>query len=405
MVAVGADADDSQENAEPVPPEAGAVDDPAVLDPTLDSRLDRAGLVIKRGTMADAGTLSGLLKVHGLGAADSQELAQSLEGKFDVRRARPEHSYVLRIDPTTHKLQSFTYRVSASEVYDVVRGTAGALTAARRAIPVQRIHLARGARVASSLSEAVTRAGLRSVIVGTIAEILTNEVDFYAQQRAGDVFRVVADEERVAGSFQRYGPILALAYEGERAGSLRVYHFGSSDDGGYYTAAGRSVEREYLRSPLKFVHVTSPFDPHRMHPILHRIMGHMGVDLAAPIGTPVYASSPGTIISRGDGGAAGNLVEIQHADGLVTIYAHLSRFEPGQSIGMRVEQRQVIGYVGATGRATGPHLHYGMKKNGRFIDPLNFEVRPGRPVPRDQMDAFHRVVARMDRELESIVLR
>ncbi|MBI2894807.1 MAG: M23 family metallopeptidase [Deltaproteobacteria bacterium] len=365
---------------------------------------DLPGLEVKRGTVDRAGTLSGVLKRHGLGAAESHELAQALLGKFDVRRVRPEHSYVLRFDPATKKLHALSYRVSAAEIYDVTRDGRGALHGARRRVPVQRIHVAKGARVQSSLFEAATRAGLRSVIVGTIAEILSNEVDFYTRQRPGDTLRVVVDEERVQGSFQRYGPIKALEYRGEKAGQARVYRFAAGDQEGYFTSSGRSVEREFLRSPLKFVRVTSEFNPRRMHPVLHRVMGHMGVDLAAPPGTPVYASSAGTIIARGDGGPAGNMVQIQHADGLVTIYAHLSRFEPGQSVGTRVDQRQVIGYVGSTGRATGPHLHYGMKKNGRFIDPEGFEVRPGRPVPRAQMDEFRRLVGRLDGELDSITI-
>ncbi len=253
-------------------------------------------------------------------------------------------------------------------------------------------------RVRTSLFDAASQVGLNAAMVGTIAEILGNEVDFFARTRAGDTFRVVADEERIEGRFQRYGPVQAVEYVGKKAGRHRAYRFGE----GYFASTGRSVEREYLRSPLKFVRVTSAFNPRRFHPILHRVQGHMGTDLAAPPGTPVYASRDGTILVRGDLGSAGNTVEVQHADGIVTIYAHLSRFEPGQAVGTRVRQRQVIGYVGATGRATGPHLHYAMKKNGRFVDPMNFEVRAGRPVPGGQMEAFRRVVVRLDRELDAI---
>lgn len=372
----------SSANVEPIPRD----DDPRVL--------------VRRGTVEGAGTLSGVLKRHGLGAAAAQELAEAFAGKYDVRRARPEDSYVLRIDRAATKLDSFTYRVSAVEIYDVERGNGGRLTCRRRQIPVQRVKIAKGARVRTSLFDAASQVGLNAAMVGSIAEILGNEVDFFAHGRAGDTFRVVGEEERVEGRFQRYGPIQAVEYVGSKAGSHRAYRFGE----GYYAPTGRSVEREYLRSPLKFVRVTSAFNPRRFHPILHRVRGHMGADLAAPTGTPVYASRDGTIIGRGDMGSAGNTVQIQHADNVVTIYAHLSRFEPGQSVGTRVRQRQVIGYVGATGRATGPHLHYGMKKNGRFVDPMNFEVRAGRPVPPGQMDAFRTTVRRLDRELESIRL-
>lgn len=385
------------EPAAPATPDASGAAPPAAVIPPAPQD-DDPRLLIRRGTVQGAGTLSGVLKRHGLGAAAAQELAAAFAGKYDVRRARPEDSYVLRIDRAATKLDSFTYRVSAAEIYDVQRERSGALACRKRQIPVQRIRIAKGARVRTSLFDAASQVGLSAAMVGTIAEILGNEVDFLAHGRAGDTFRVIAEEERIEGRFQRYGPVQAVEYVGTKAGSHRAYRFGE----GYFAETGRSVEREYLRSPLKFVRVTSAFNPRRMHPILHRIQGHMGADLAAPTGTPVYASRDGTILARGDMGSAGNAVEIQHADGIVTIYAHLSRFEPGQSVGTHVRQRQVIGYVGQTGRATGPHLHYGMKKNGRFVDPMNFEVRAGRPVAPGQREEFRRIVARLDRELAAI---
>ena len=378
-------------------PDAGAVEaaEPAPAD-------DDPRVTVRRGTFGRSGTLSGVLKRHGLGAAAAQELADAFAGKFDVRRARPEDSYVLRIERAGERLDSFTVRVSALEIYDVTRRPNGTLVCRRRTIPVQRVHIAKGARVVRSLFEAASAAGLNAAIVGSVAEILGNEVDFFAHTRAGDTFKVIVDEERVEGRFQRYAPITAVEYVGTKAGRHRAYRFAQGSTEGYFAPNGRSVEREYLRSPLKFVRVTSAFNPRRFHPILHRIQGHMGADLAAPPGTPVYASREGTILIRGDLGPAGNTVEVQHAEGVVTIYAHLSRFEPGQAVGTRVRQRQVIGYVGSTGRATGPHLHYAMKKNGRFVDPMGFEVRAGRPVPAGLMEAFRRIVARADRELEAI---
>lgn len=394
--------------AEPTaaPPDAGS--SAAAAEPALDDRgQDDARFMVRRGTLGPSGTLSGLLKRHGLGAAAAQELAEALAGKFDVRRARPEDSYVLRIERSppapAARLDTFSYRVSALEIYDVRRAANGSLSCRRRTIPIQRVRIAKAVRVRSSLFEAASSAGLGAAIVGSIAEVLGNEVDFFAHQRAGDTFKVIVDEERVEGRFQRYGPIQAVEYAGEKAGRHRAYHFVQGSTDGYFASTGRSVEREYLRSPLKFVRITSEFG-RRFHPVLHRYQGHMGVDLGAPTGTPVYASRDGTIIGRGEMGAAGNTVELQHADGIVTIYGHLSRFESGQAVGTRVRQRQVIGYVGQTGRATGPHLHYGMKKNGRFVDPMNFEVRAGRPVAAGVMEAFRRVVARYDRELAAIRL-
>ena len=156
----------------------------------------------------------------------------------------------------------------------------------------------------------------------------------------------------------------------------------------YYDAKGASSEKSLLKTPLKFQRVSSGFDRARMHPVLHTVRAHLGIDYAAPTGTPVWAAATGVITQRGDAGGAGNLVLIRHDGGLETAYMHLSRFADGQRVGQRIAAKTVIGYVGATGLATGPHLHFGVKQNGAFIDPSKLVPVRSRSVAAADRAAF-----------------
>jgi murein DD-endopeptidase MepM/ murein hydrolase activator NlpD len=150
--------------------------------------------------------------------------------------------------------------------------------------------------------------------------------------------------------------------------------------------------------------VVSRFNPHRMHPVLHVVMPHNGVDLAAPAGAPVYATAAGVVTSAGFDGPCGNKVEIAHAHGTSSVYCHLSRFAPGLRVGQHVEQRQLIAYVGQTGRVTGPHLHFGIRHGDTFVDPMTLRMDGMRVVPRTHRDQFDRLRADLDTELDSIAL-
>jgi murein DD-endopeptidase MepM/ murein hydrolase activator NlpD len=158
--------------------------------------------------------------------------------------------------------------------------------------------------------------------------------------------------------------------------------------GGYYDLAGESLQRPFLMAPVEYRRISSRFSNGRRHPILNVIRAHRGVDYAAPSGTEVMATGEGVIRRRGVDGGYGNLVEVQHANGFITRYGHLSRFQPGTAVGARVAQGQIIGYVGMTGLATGPHLHYEMHQNGRPRDPLTLDLPAGDPIPAAARDRW-----------------
>jgi murein DD-endopeptidase MepM/ murein hydrolase activator NlpD len=173
---------------------------------------------------------------------------------------------------------------------------------------------------------------------------------------------------------------------------------------GFYTAKGQQPFRGTFRSPLPLARVTSRFNPKRMHPVLHVVMPHNGIDFGASSGTPVFASASGTVHSAGDGGPCGNMVQIEHTNNLTTAYCHLSRIVPGLHPGQHVEARQLVGFVGQTGRATGPHLHFAVKRGGSFIDPMVLKMDGVRTLPPADRDAFAKLRADLDVALEAVAL-
>ncbi|MCA9718696.1 MAG: M23 family metallopeptidase [Myxococcales bacterium] len=173
---------------------------------------------------------------------------------------------------------------------------------------------------------------------------------------------------------------------------------------GYYDEEGRGVAKTFLKSPLKFTRISSGFNPKRMHPVLHRVKGHMGTDYAAPEGAPVWAAADGTITFRGKRGGAGNMVIMRHEGGLSTLYMHLSKFARGQRVGQRVKQKTVIGYVGSTGLATGPHLHFGVRKGGRYVDPQSVGNHRAGGVGKQHLARYKRTIAPLVRQLDALAV-
>jgi murein DD-endopeptidase MepM/ murein hydrolase activator NlpD len=232
-----------------------------------------------------------------------------------------------------------------------------------------------------------------------------------ADIRAGARLRLVATQERVDGASARWASLDAVEYfpASSSAPPVRVYYLGGDDDRprerrGWFDSRGRQPYHGGWRSPVPLARIASRFNPHRMHPVLHVVMPHNGVDFASPVGAPVYATASGVVQSAGNGGPCGNMVEIAHPGGITSVYCHLSRFAAGLHPGQHVEGRQLIAYVGQTGRVTGPHLHFGIKKNGVFIDPMTLRLDGVRVVPRGRREEFDRLRTALDGELDSIPL-
>jgi murein DD-endopeptidase MepM/ murein hydrolase activator NlpD len=252
----------------------------------------------------------------------------------------------------------------------------------------------------SSLFLAAAKAGISDRTIMNLAGIFAWDVDFMLDIRAGDEFTLVYEEVWKKGERVAEGDILAAEFinQGERFRAIRFADASGRTD--YYTPDGRSVRKAFVRAPLSFSRISSNFNPKRRHPKLNRIRAHQGVDYAAPTGTPIKAAGDGKIIHRARKGGYGNTVIVQHGGNITTLYAHMSKYGRPR-VGSRVRQGDVIGYVGATGLATGPHLHYEYRRNGVHLNPRTVKLPDAQPIDSQYLTDFEEAAAPLIRQLDS----
>ncbi len=344
---------------------------------------------VVEGVMKETDTVERAWKAAGLAGRDVNELATALGKVFDLHTVRAGHAWTLRFDAEDH-LRALDYRTTLALAYRVERAPDGiGWKATRDEKPIETRVTEIGGVIGSSLYEAVRRSGESTSLVSWFVDMFAWDINFYIDSQAGDRYKIIVEKRYLGGKFYKYGHVLAAEYAG-RVGTFRAFYFqpqdGSSQGAGYFTEHGESIVKSLLKTPLKYVRVSSSFDRHRFHPILHTERAHLGVDYAAPTGTPVWATANGRVTYVGPRGGAGNAVILAHANGMESTYMHLSKFARGLQVGQQVRQKQVIAYVGMTGLATGPHLHFSLKQNGVFVDPL--KLKPMREQP---IDARYRV--------------
>lgn len=251
--------------------------------------------------------------------------------------------------------------------------------------------------IRSTLEEAVLAAGGESKLAVKLADVLSCEIDFFTEVHKGDQFGFLIEERFVEGAFVGYGEILYGWYEGKETDAGIAYFRSDGSRGGYYDLDGKSLKRAFLKSPLNYRRISSHFSKSRFHPILKTYRPHHGVDYAAASGTPVVALGDGTIEFAGWKGGYGKYVKIRHNRTHQTCYGHLSRFAAGIRSGAKVKQGEKIGYVGKTGLATGPHLHFEVIENGRSINPLAMKTVPSDPIPDAKLGEFQGFVDNLRR--------
>ncbi|MEM7437548.1 MAG: peptidoglycan DD-metalloendopeptidase family protein [Myxococcota bacterium] len=353
-------------------------------------------------TFGGVPSFRGALLNAGLEAEECNQVEQALKHIVDFRRCRPEHKLVVERDDEGG-LKSFEYHPSATEFVAVSRGADGEFRAEQIRIKVERTPIARATSVQTSIGDGLVELGLPAGLAAFFTEAFEGRINFPLQARKGDVFRILVDEERVDGEFLRYGRVHAVEYNGQKTGKQQAFFYEAPNvQAQFYDDTGRAMQGGWLRTPLRYDRLSSRFNPRRFHPILKRIMPHLGVDYAASTGTPVWAAADGRVTFAGRKGPSGNLVVIRHAGGFETLYAHLHRIKAGIRPGTQVKQRDLIGFVGSTGRSTGPHLHFGLKKHARYLDPAAELNGPGRRLPPRELVAFKEVMAESQGQLTAI---
>ncbi len=346
---------------------------------------------IRHGKVAAGTPVITSLQKLGLTLKQAHEVITALNGVYDFRKSRPGEIFDLKVDEKRNPVY-FAYHVSLTEVYEVDR-QCGTLKGRRKHIPTTKRERRFGGTIASSMYKALSELGANPSLAGKIVDVLANEVNFYKEQRPGDTFRVLVQEESLNGTFLGYGPVKALEYRGVKSGKKRFFLLDAENrEPEYFNEKGISQPKSVIAIPLHYTRISSPFGL-RFHPVLKRKKFHNGVDFAAGTGEAVWACQEGIVTIAAKKGANGNLVAIRHNEGLESFYAHLYRFGPGIKSGITVKKRQVIGYVGNTGRSTGPHLHFGLKKNGEFIDPLKYRIQPGRPAEAKYRKMLQELIA------------
>ena len=280
------------------------------------------------------------------------------------------------------ELVKFIYEASPTEIYEIEKDPQG-YVAQRKKVSLE-THLVKVVgEIRSSLFESMDAVGEQDPLTIAFAEILAWEIDFYKDVREGDQFKVVVEKIYKGDQFIQYGTIHAVEYQrGEKI--IRGMRYKE----GYYNEKGISLKKAFLKAPLRFNRISSKFSRARKHPILGGVRPHYGVDYAAPPGTPIWAVADGSVTSCGWNSGFGNQVILRHKNGYMTCYGHLSSYGPGIRKGVRVRQKQIIGYVGSTGLSTGPHLDYRLVKNNQFRNPLKETFPTGLPIEKGEMEIF-----------------
>jgi murein DD-endopeptidase MepM/ murein hydrolase activator NlpD len=234
-------------------------------------------------------------------------------------------------------------------------------------------------------------AGLSDVTIMKLADVFNYDIDFAQDLRSGDTFSLIFEEVWRDGERVRTGDILAASFT-NRGKRFEIYRFVDADGrADYYSSDGRSRARAFIRTPLEFSRITSRFSLGRKHPVLGTMRAHRGVDYGAPTGTPIKATGAGTVEFIGTQNGYGKVVILKHGKEFTTLYGHMSRFAKGVQRGSRVQQSQIIGYVGMTGLATGPHLHYEFRKGGAHRDPLSVDLPVADPLSGTEIARFKRI--------------
>jgi murein DD-endopeptidase MepM/ murein hydrolase activator NlpD len=350
---------------------------------------------VASGLVPPGSTLEAMLVEQGLRSDVVHGVVEAVRAVFDPRRLRSLQPFSLE-QSLDGALRLFEYEIDAVSFLRVSPSVTGpdALRAEVVPIPTTLEHDSVSGRIdeaTPSLFQSIEVAGERPDLAIAMAQIFSGEIDFNTELQPGDRFTVAFERLQRDGRPASYGAINAAEFQNDGRVVRAIRFTPAGGQPGYYDERGRSLRRFFLRSPLKFEpRITSGFSSRRMHPVLHEARAHRGVDYGAPAGAEVVSVAAGRVVSATVDASNGRMVRVRHGSGYVSQYLHLSAFGAGIRAGAAVAQGQTIGRVGATGLATGPHLHYGLQKNGAYVNPLreHRNMPPGEPVPASDLTTF-----------------
>ncbi|MBC7371138.1 MAG: peptidoglycan DD-metalloendopeptidase family protein [Bdellovibrionaceae bacterium] len=335
-------------------------------------------------------TLNTVLREKGLSSQTIHQIVEAAKPVFNLGRINPGVRYkvsfteVTGTDPDATEIK---FRFSPMEFLSVKK-FGEVWTAEKISEVVETKVMTFSGTVASSLWESAVQAKMDPNLISELAEVFAWQIDFNREVQADDRWRISVEQKIVKGQPVGWGSILAAEYENQDQKYSGILFQINDQERGYYAPDGTSLKKMFLKSPLRYGRISSRFTTKRFHPILQINRPHLGVDYAAPVGTPIRAVGDGVIEVASVVGGAGKMIKLRHNATYMTAYKHLSGFGKGVRAGSRVRQGQIIGYVGTTGLSTGPHLHFEFYQAGRFVDPLGKKFPSAEPIPSTMLGQF-----------------
>jgi len=374
---------------------------PPPPEPIFEFGLRIDSMVVERQTLAKGASLGGLLQNAGVSSVQVQSALERAGSLVDFRKLRAGQTVHLYRRPDSSQALCFAV-YPIDEVHYVVFDLSDSTHVYKGEKPVRTVRRAVGARIEGSLYETLQTAGAPPDVIVNAANLFVWTVDFF-KVREGDVFKLIFEDRYVDDTVQiKGGSILgaSIVHQGKEFHAIRFEKDGNLVD--YFDVDGRTLKRFFLKAPLDFFRISSKFNMNRYHPVLKRVKPHLGTDYAAPTGTPILSTAAGVIEKAGYTSGNGNHVKVKHDGVYSTQYLHMSRIAKGMKPGRRVAQGEVIGYVGSTGLATGPHVCYRFWKNGKQVDPLKENLPQANEVEKSDRALFDLVKTRIKAELDSI---
>jgi murein DD-endopeptidase MepM/ murein hydrolase activator NlpD len=340
---------------------------------------------VATGEVAPGKNLGEILGEYGVSASQVDSLSKLSEGKFDLRSIRAGHTYKAFVKPdSTQQLAYWVYEISPVEY--VVFSFTDKLGVEVAQKPVRIVRKISRTTIKSSLWKAIADAKMNTALALELSEVYAWEIDFFGLKR-NDNFKVVYDEMFVDSTSIGISKIYSAVFN-HMGKDYYAFSYMQDSINSYWDEKGQSLKKAFLKAPLKFSRITSGYSMHRRHPVLKIFRPHQGIDYAAPVGTPVMTIGSGVVVLKTYSGSAGYWIKVKHSANFTTAYMHLSRFARGISLGGRVQQGQVIGFVGSTGYSTGAHLDFRVWKGSSPINPLKVQSPPEKPLRMENLNRF-----------------
>lgn len=351
-----------------------------------------------RATVKRNQTLTDILLPHNVSYQKIYDITLAAKGIFDIRKIQSGKDYSIYMQPdSVDWVKYFVYQESPLKYYVFDLSDSVKITSGEKEVDIKETEIA--GKIHNSLYQTLEELNSSPLLALKLSEVFAWQIDFYAIQ-PGDYFKVIYDAKYLDGEFMTVGNIKAAVFNHRGKDYYGFYFEEGKEKIDYYDEEGNSLRKAFLKAPLKFSRISSRYTNRRYHPVLHMYRAHRGIDYAAPTGTPVQALGDGVVVERGYKRSNGNWVKIKHNGTYSSAYLHLSKFGNGIQRGASVRQGQVIGYVGSTGLATGPHLDLRFYINGSPVNYLNQEFPPSKPVEKEYQEVYWEYMSKLKNRLD-----